>query len=81
MQGFFCPEIDVMKQHTPKQQFNQALRMASDHGMKVVDKSPKKAGSYLFIVYRTTVPKWTLAGKCHSPAALFELVDSLVTAK
>jgi hypothetical protein len=66
-----------MRVHTPQQQFNQATKMADDHGMYVVDKSMKTNGRFKYFVYRKTVPKPTMAGKCSTPKALFTLVNRL----
>lgn len=58
----------MARQHTPQQQFKEALQIARDHNLFVVDKS----GTYF--VYRRTPIRNTFIGKRSTVSGLRTLV-------
>ena len=58
-----------MRRHSPQQQYQQAMQIAKDHNMFVVDKD----GRYL--VFRRLPDRNVCLGQCSSPEMLFRKVS------
>ncbi len=58
-----------MRRHSGQQQYQQALQIAKDHNMFVVEKNGR------YRVFRKTPERPVCLGECRSPEALFRKVS------